>query len=792
MSHSKWSHGYWLLILLLMSGVVPLAPLMPASAQSPKSFTITFDAMDYADRTLIGPESSVRYYFVPPEYWALTPESYVELNVDYTVGALDLPLISTLQVILNDTVLHTEKLSTSSLVTLQIPISQAALDQLAEHTTQTLELVFTVPQDCEEAILKSLVIKSSSLFHFVYEEIPLRLELADYPAPIYQSQSFDQGAVRFILPAQPTAADLNAAAMIAARLGQLSALQLPMEVTLASELRSYTQFDDHLILIGQPENLPLLHELDLPVPLVEQPAALPDDIPETSTADPGELSNPYVFAVDGVEISPDYGIVQAAISPWNANRAALVVTGLTETAVLRAAQAISTEQQSPGIWGDYAIVQDTYPLADTVSFPTGDTAFTALGYDNETITLTLANFDVNFIIPPGRELDQDSYLSLHFSHSSAFNALDSTLEVSLNGVSIGSVRLDDTNLTDHWAQFPLPPVVTQAGANRLRLSVNSDTEELCHYYMNDRYWLTVFSDSLLHFNYRAKDTTLDLSQYPYPLNNQATLQNIVFVVSPAPTVTEIAGIITLAAQLGSATDGPGFAPQVILGSAASVASEAEMDAWADYDQIVIGLPTENAYLAVLNDDLPQRFQPGTNQVIQELDFSIYQLSPDMSLGYVQLLPAPADPTHTILVITGTTHEGIGWVVDALLDADLQAQLAGNLVLIREREVRSIDTRGESAQETSSNSQPTTIPTAISPMLPTATITAQSPMFTTPRAPTNAPATIAVTSSPLTPAVLAYETSTSEYEHPTWLIALLIASVVVIAIAVTIVVLQMRH
>jgi hypothetical protein len=242
--------------------------------------------------------------------------------------------------------------------------------------------------------------------------------------------------------------------------------------------------------------------------------------------------------------------------------------------------------------------------------------------------------------------------------------MDATLEISLNGVSIGSANLDETTLYDYWEQFPLLPIVTKAGTNRIRLHISADTDNMCQYLMNDRYWITAFSDSFLRFNYHTKDAGLDLNQFPYPFNNQPTLKDVVFIVSPNLTVTEIEGIVALAAQLGSATGHDSFAPKVVF------ATSAAMDSWADYHLIVMGLPTENPYLAAINDALPQRFQPGTNQVLQELDFSIYQLPPDMSLGYVQALPSPLNPDRTLLAITGTTHEGIGWAVHALTDSEL--------------------------------------------------------------------------------------------------------------------------
>ncbi|MFB0535607.1 MAG: cellulose biosynthesis cyclic di-GMP-binding regulatory protein BcsB, partial [Anaerolineae bacterium] len=484
----------------------------------------------------------------------------------------------------------------------------------------------------------------------------------------------------------------------------------------------------------------------------------------------------YFFVYDNQGVAEGDGLVQEIVSPWSSNHVAIVVTGLDEKALLKAAQALSTDDHFPGMWGPYAIVQSTHPISESAAVSFEDMSLASLGYDDGSInSLHLEYFEHKFHVAPGWNLSDDAYLALHLAHGAALSDIQATLEVQLNDLPIGGIPLDKSNAYNSWTAFPLPATASQTGSNRIRVQVSADIEDKCRYITNDRYWLTVYADSFLHLPRQAAGLMLDLDNFPYPFSNHPGLGDIVFLLTERPALVEIESMLRLASQLGSVASGDVFLPQVALGG------QPDAESWAGYHLIAVGLPTNNRYLAAANDTLPQPFRPGTNEILQEIDRVVYRLPPGVSLGYVQELPSPWNKDRAMLAVTGTTDEGVAWALTALTDDQLQRQLAGNLALIRDREVRSIDTREKTADDVVAFTRsvaPGMTPIIMPAPTPTATI---SP---TPTAIWPTPMAMSKATSDVAPSAIGRS-------RPVWVMPLLILSALTVLIAVGIAIWQSR-
>lgn len=133
----------------------------------------------------------------------------------------------------------------------------------------------------------------------------------------------------------------------------------------------------------------------------------------------------------------------------------------------------------------------------------------------------------------------------------------------------------------------------------------------------------------------------------------------------------------------------------------------------------------------------------------------------------------------MLVATGTTDEGVIWAVDALTNRRLNWQLAGNLALVREDRVETVDTR----EETESVGQVTQ---AFVPELPPEATVAPTPTAAT------VPATPAATST-----VVVRKPSSDQAvprataRRPVWLVLLLIVAIAAAAVGVGLTVRQAK-
>jgi hypothetical protein len=111
-----------------------------------------------------------------------------------------------------------------------------------------------------------------------------------------------------------------------------------------------------------------------------------------------------------------------------------------------------------------------------------------------------------------------------------------------------------------------------------------------------------------------------------------------------------------------------------------------------HDLIVVGLPANLKLISDLKDSLPAPFEAGQNIPAINNQQVTYYFSPGSSLGNLQLLASPWNPSRTILVVAGSTPDGIQMASNALVNADLRNRLTGNLALINADNISVVDTR----------------------------------------------------------------------------------------------------
>ncbi len=285
----------WRVIVSLLVWLAILTPLQNVSAQEEQAFDITFEQMGYEERMLRGPLTALRYYFSLPPTWEPIEGGYVDLDLDYAIGGQRDAVAAFLRVSLNDRLIHTEILNTPTAYTLRVDLPPERLILPETRLVNTLRLEFEAYDECEVALLTSVTIRNSSILHLAYRERPLRPDLALYPVPIYQERAFEPGGAVSVLPAEPDEADLNAATMVAARLGQLTSGQLPISATLSSGALDEQTQSAHLLLIGRPDEQPLIGQLDLPLPLVARQLALSSQMP--AVVRPGDAIS-YTLTVE--------------------------------------------------------------------------------------------------------------------------------------------------------------------------------------------------------------------------------------------------------------------------------------------------------------------------------------------------------------------------------------------------------------------------------------------------------------------------------------------------------------
>ncbi|MBN1449861.1 MAG: cellulose biosynthesis cyclic di-GMP-binding regulatory protein BcsB [Anaerolineales bacterium] len=876
-------------VIIVSTGLISARPLQVG----PQFFEITFADLGYREYTMHGPNYRLIYSFNIPADWQPQEGSSLNLNMLYQIASRERQTAySTLTVRLNNKVLTILTLETPGELREAVPLSPEDLFLIEDQTINRLELVLDVYEECEFAWLVSLIVRDSSYLHFNYITKPLTLDLDKYPAPLYQDRAFQSAPIRFILSDKPSAAELQAATMIAAKLGELTGNALPIVASTYSNFQNQALTEEHFYIIGQPRNNPLIYQLDLPLYIEKRQLDLRSEIPaivvpgeaftvtvtvknsssasenlilesrwplgvdlkscqgQCSSVTPGlirwaigkleagqEVSNqmqmyldpdlallgemvehtssllnsdgniinvdtltatisssqpetiqqvssqtnkdPYIFAANGHGIPESTGIIQEIISPWSDRHIAIVATGVSDEAVLKAGRALGAETDFPGMAGPYALVQQTIPFTQTTTKDMADISFAELGYEDETMTIFFDQLEYRFRIPSGWELGNDTNLALHFAHGAALSVISSTLEIAMNDVPISSIFLNENNIADTWVTIPLPKQRLDTGINDLQFLLSGTFDKCIDEKLARGFWLTIYSDTFLHLPHKPSPSEYSLDDFPYPFTQESSLSNVIFMLPEQPAESDIEDLLQIASYLGDAALGTSFIPQVEIGGNPE---EAQL---LGYHAIAIGRPTANPYISAANDSLPQPFIPGTDEIRQQLDQVIYRLTPGYSLGYIQLLLSPWDQDKALLAVTGSTDEGKTWAANLLVNDEINYDMEGNLViLVRDGEYRSTDTRQQQPIEGGEDYY-AALATAMAPeatLSPTTTAEPLTPSATPPPS----------LGSLLTPQQVPTETVTTGVGgQPSWLILLLLASVIIILVSVGIYLRRMK-
>lgn len=462
----------------------------------------------------------------------------------------------------------------------------------------------------------------------------------------------------------------------------------------------------------------------------------------------------YFFVQDGRAV-PEYdGIIQEIVSPWDSTKAILVITGLDEQAVYKASQAMSFKSHFPAMNGPLALVRTVHPAPESALERQATSLTLAdLGYTDASPTGFFQSKTYRFDIPLTWELTQTAYFELHFSHSRFINYESSSLSVLFNRRPVTTIGLNEETSQGGTLRVDLPSSLARPGETN-RIDIEFRVQPLIACSNPDLLWTMIKSDSLLHLAHSRRDSrTLDLDSYPIPFDQQPDLSDMLFVLPELPQPNEWEKALQLSAALGSEVDGLKIIPLAALGK---VYSETEL---SNYHIITIGRPSRNSILQQVNVQLPQPFLPDADQIEQKLDRDevVLRLPPDVSLGYLQLIPSPWNANRGLLAVTGTSDEGVAWASQSLIQDDLRGQLEGNLALIRRQELQTLDTRQLLRQALNA-----TVSTAVPELKPVATVT-----------PISASANLAAATATAMP-VVQYPTAT--HTPPSWLMSLVIATV----------------
>jgi len=610
---------------------------------------LTFSQLGYNTKRLYRGGSRCHYRIDLPGNFQVSPTgNYFDLMTSHLPEIPNKP--SVLEVELNGHLLFTFALTETNAIfnTVRLNLPEGLL----HAGSNSIRIGLDTSATCEDpgAIVNVLIDENSTL-SFGYQQTPYLTDLSLYPFP-FTEKSLLIIPVIIVLPDDPTSDDLSAAATVAAGLGQMSGDTIDLTAAWASDLDPDTRSNNHLIVIGKPDDNALFDKLELPL------------------------------SIDSTIIEPGQGVLEEIVSPWNEFRLMLIVSGLDDEGVSKASHALNREAHFLSMRGPVAIVTQLRPSAsESEASRTVNMTLASLGYENEIVYGALPQ-DCTFWfgLPLGWQLEELPLFVLRFTHADILDPYESAIDVNLNGVPIGSTLLNDSNADEGELIVSLPGRLLRSGGNRLEIGIEmnfpgSDNVYKCKVLGDERAWTVISSESEIFLPYNAVSLPPDLSLLPYPFSQNSGLDETLFVLPDQPHKSIFGYLIRLAVRLGGSPTRTEY-----ISAHVAYASEVTQDIWKDYHLILFGRPTENVLLGEFDFYLPHPFVADSD-ILEPLVIDSVAFLPDPSrdAGLLEIADSPWNEEYALLAITGTTDEGVRLAVQALLEET--DRLEGNLAVV---------------------------------------------------------------------------------------------------------------
>ena len=649
--------------ILLLSSILAMN-IHPAQAEKEED-NVTFVMMGEDEISLQGPSDIKSFTFNLPATWEIEDgaQLYLSFNTTFnassasTTGESINSVAGYLHVMLNETPLGTILLDQQGETTIELPLYPSAWNDLDPTDPHRLEFTLRTPGPCNDSYADyassfngglGVLIHSTSYLYLPHRLKPIVTDLRRLPYPIYQNSFLPDSAV-LVMQDNPSEKELAAVLTTSAVFGRLTEGLLTLETLTASELTATYLENSHIIFVGKPSSFPSLDLAVWPSPVMDQ-----------------------VF--DAPAIGEKDGVLQAAVSPLNTNKLWLMVSGMSDEAVVKASQALGGEEEirvtdNSGL----AIVSDVMNLQQQ-SLYAEDMTFEDLGYESrERWGPGLRYVDYTFEIPAGQAVHQGAFLDLIFAHSAMLDMDGSGITVSLNGDYVGSYRFSNQSAKVTRWHLELPSSSFRQGDNIILFSINLESTSSCLSY--SQLWFAARSESVLHMELVKapyEEARPHLNKYPAPF--VPNFVNTAFVL-PKDDIASWDIASQIAYDLGVESGG------VYIDLVVAFADNVPEDMLAERDILVIGQPNQMPFVQDLSASMPAPFDAGSDIANETASGFTFDISPNIPVGYLEVFLSPWNAQNIVMTISGNGVDGLAWAADTLLDPEKFAELRGNLAVL---------------------------------------------------------------------------------------------------------------
>lgn len=526
---------------------------------------------------------------------------------------------------------------------------------LAEHQTSE-----TCSNPADPTLWTEILPDSKLLLN--YRPQPIELDFSSYPRPFLDGLSLDANRLAYLRPKTYSRDWLTAAARFQTAAGRQLDYR-PLTTQLVKDTNEM-QWNDRLIVIGTPNQQPLLGSLpSLPFP----------------------VKNAQLLDGEGNPVPDEVGVLMMTVLQ-SKGTPVLIATGNSEGAVrqavqflvqsrdqqLSAGQALTIDQvsdvPSPEFrnWSGYLPSKDQFQLKDL-----------NLANREPFQDVTVRGSNAPTINIPFRSLPDDRFLrgstmNLSYSYSPQVNPRTSAIEVKLDGVTIGSKRLDSSKGERQTFRLNLPENLIKPDSTlNVNFVMKSRDIGVCGLETDQQLWGTVYGDTSFKL---ARDMLVNLPDLKllktgFPLTAPQDLSTMAVAMPETPIDLEVETLLALGERLGRLSQADSVKYEVYMG---------EIPQEVRNEQHIVGIGTRSRFPVA--------------EVFQNQGFSLAQsftrfwggsqvhALPDQE-GVLKATISPWNPERSLFAVTAQTETGLQEVQTLLKQDSLFSQLRGDTVLV---------------------------------------------------------------------------------------------------------------